>query len=146
MPACRDVMTREPASCQPADSLVRVAQLMKSHDVGAVPVVDGSSRKLVGMITDRDIVIKAVANGRSCDTATIRDVMSTDVVTCGEDDDVDMAVSRMAERKVRRIPVIDTKGVLCGIIAQADIATRVHRDKTTGELVEAISEPGITRR
>jgi CBS domain-containing protein len=146
MAACRDVMTREPASCQPTDSLVRVAQLMKSHDVGAVPVVDGSSRKLVGMITDRDIVIKAVASGRSCDTATIRDVMSTDVVTCREDDDVGAAVSRMAERKVRRIPVIDTKGVLCGIIAQADIATRVHRDKTTGELVEAISEPGMGRR
>jgi CBS domain-containing protein len=146
MAACRDVMTREPASCQPTDSLVRVAQLMKSHDVGAVPVVDGSSRKLVGMVTDRDIVIKAVASGRSCDTATIRDVMSTDVVTCREDDDVEAAVSRMAERKVRRIPVIDTKGVLCGIIAQADIATRVHRDKTTGELVEAISEPGMGRR
>jgi len=78
--------------------------------------------------------------------ATIRDVMSTDVVTCGEDDDVEAAVSRMAERKVRRLPVVDTRGVLCGIIAQADIATRVHRDKTTGELVEAISEPGTVRR
>jgi CBS domain-containing protein len=146
MATCRDVMTREPASCQPTDSLVRVAQIMKSHDVGAVPVVDGSSRKLVGMITDRDIVIKAVASGRSCETATVRDVMSTDVVTCREDDDVDGAVSRMAERKVRRIPVVDRTGVLCGIIAQADIATRVHRDTTTGELVEAISEPSMGRR
>lgn len=146
MSTCRDVMTREPASCQPTDSLVGVAQIMKSHDVGAIPVVDGSSRKLVGMVTDRDIVIKAVASGRSCETATIRDVMSTDVVTCREDDEVEAAVSRMAEWKVRRIPVIDSNGVLCGIIAQADIATRVHRDKTTGELVEAISEPGMARR
>lgn len=146
MATCREVMTREPASCQPGDSLVRVAQIMKSHDVGAVPVVDGSSRKLVGMVTDRDIVIKAVASGRACETATIRDIMSTDVVTCQEDDDVEEAVSRMAERKVRRIPVADKNGVLCGIIAQADIATRVHRDKTTGELVEAISEPGMVRR
>jgi CBS domain-containing protein len=146
MATCREVMTREPASCQPTDSLARVAQIMKSHDVGAVPVVDGSSRKLVGMITDRDIVIKAVASGRSCETATIRDVMSTDVVTCREDDDVELAVSKMAERKVRRIPVVDSSGVLCGIIAQADIATRVQRDQTTGELVEAISEPGMARR
>jgi len=145
MATCREVMTREPASSQPTDSLVRVAQIMKTHDVGAVPVVDGSSRKLVGMITDRDITIKAVASGRACDTATVRDVMSSDVVTCREDDDIETAVSRMAERKIRRIPVIDKSGVLCGIIAQADIATRVQRDKTTGELVEAISEPGMVR-
>jgi CBS domain-containing protein len=146
MATCREVMTREPACCQTADSLVRVAQIMKTQDVGAVPVADGPSRKLVGMITDRDIVIKAVASGRSCESGTVRDVMTTDIVTCLEDDDVQTAVSRMAERKIRRIPVVDQNGVLCGIIAQADIATRVHRDKTTGELVEAISEPGMARR
>ncbi len=146
MATCRDVMTREPASCQPTDSLVRVAQIMKSHDVGSVPIVDGASRKLVGMVTDRDIAIKAVASGRSCETATVRDVMSTDVVTCREDESIEAAVSRMAERQVRRIPVADQNGVLVGIISQADIATRVQRDQTTGELVEAISEPGVTRR
>jgi CBS domain-containing protein len=146
MATCRDVMTREPASCQPTDSLVRVAQIMKSHDVGAVPIVDGASRKLVGMVTDRDIAIKAVATGRASEAATVRDVMSTDVVTCGEDEDIQVAVSRMAERQVRRIPVADKNGVLVGIISQADIATRVQRDQTTGELVEAISEPGVTRR
>jgi CBS domain-containing protein len=146
MATCRDVMTREPASCQPTDSLVRVAQIMKSHDVGSVPIVDGASRKLVGMVTDRDIAIKAVASGRLSETATVRDVMSTDVVTCREDEDIQLAVSRMAERQVRRIPVADNNGVLVGIISQADIATRVQRDKTTGELVEAISEPGVARR
>ena len=72
--------------------------------------------------------------------------MSTNPVTCHEDADVSEAVSRMAERQVRRIPVVDGAGTLRGIIAQADIATRVQRDKTTGELVEAISEPGITRK
>ncbi len=72
--------------------------------------------------------------------------MTTDVVTCREDDDVDKAVSRMAEKKVRRIPVLDGNGMVRGIIAQADIATRVHQDKTTGALVEAISEPGAVRR
>ena len=98
------------------------------------------------MVTDRDIAIKAVATGRSWETATVRDVMSTDVVTCREDEDIEVAVTRMAERQVRRIPVADKNGVLVGIISQADIATRVQRDKTTGELVEAISEPGVARR
>jgi len=145
MATCREVMTREPVSCQSTDSLVRVAQVMKTEDVGAVPIVD-SSKKLVGMVTDRDIVVKAVAEGRECDSATVRDAMSTDVVTCREDEDIDAAVSRMAQRQIRRIPVVDRNGNLCGIIAQADIATRVNRDKTTGELVEAISEPGMARQ
>jgi predicted transcriptional regulator len=72
--------------------------------------------------------------------------MTNNPVTCREDDDVSQAVARMAERKVRRIPVVDANGALKGIIAQADIATRVHRDTTTGELVEAISEPGTVRK
>jgi CBS domain-containing protein len=145
MAVCGEVMTRELACCQSTDSLVRVAQLMKSEDVGAVPVIDAAEKKLVGMVTDRDIVVKGLAAGRSQD-ATVREVMTTDVVTCREDEDVSAAVSRMADRKVRRIPVVDRNGMLQGIIAQADIATRVHRDKTTGELVEAISAPGTTRR
>jgi CBS domain-containing protein len=119
---------------------------MKSEDVGAVPIVDGSSRQLVGMITDRDIVVKALAADRSPEQTTVREVMTTDLVTCREDEDVSSAVSRMAERKVRRIPVVDRGGSLAGIIAQADVATRVHKDKTTGELVEAISEPEVSRR
>ena len=146
MAVCRDVMTREPACCQPTDSLVSVAELMKTQDVGAVPVVDGAGRKLVGMVTDRDIVVKGLAAGRSADQATVRDVMSTDVVTCREDDDVDEAVSRMSSRKIRRVPIVDGSGALQGIIAQADIATRIHRDRITGELVEAISEPRTSRQ
>lgn len=146
MATCRDVMTHDPACGQATDPLTRVAQIMKAQNVGAVPVIEGSSRKLVGMITDRDIVINAVASGRPCETTNVREVMSTDVVTCREDEDVERAVQRMAERKIRRIPVVDNGGALQGIIAQADIATRVHKDKTTGELVEAISEPGGGQR
>jgi CBS domain-containing protein len=147
MPRCGDVMTREPVGCEPADSIPRVAQLMKSEDVGAVPVVESkTSRKLVGIVTDRDIVVKVVAGGRTVENATARDAMTNNPVTCREDDDVSKAVALMAERKVRRIPIVDGSGVLQGIIAQADIATRVHRDQTTGELVEAISEPGTVRK
>jgi CBS domain-containing protein len=116
---------------------------MKTEDVGAVPVVESSSsRRLVGMVTDRDIVVKGLAAGRSVEDATVKEVMTSDVVTCREDDDVSKAVARMAESKVRRMPVVDGSGTLRGIIAQADIATRVHQDKTTGALVEAISAPG----
>jgi CBS domain-containing protein len=123
-----------------------VAQLMKAQDVGALPVVESASnRKLVGIVTDRDVVVKVVAGGRTVEKATARDAMTNNPVTCQEDDDVSKAVSQMAERKVRRIPVVDGAGILRGIIAQADIATRVHRDKTTGELVEAISERGNVR-
>jgi len=144
---CRDVMTPEPTCCQATDTISRVAQVMKTEDVGAVPVVDSmSNRRLVGMVTDRDIVVKAVAEGRSVEAATVKEVMTTQVVTCGENDDIEKAVSQMAERQIRRLPVVDASGVLRGIIAQADIATRVNQDKTTGALVEAISEPGAVRR
>ena len=140
-------MTRDPVSCAPTDSIVRIAQLMKAQDVGAVPVVESqSSPKLVGIVTDRDIVVKAVAGGRTVENSTARDVMTNNPITCQEDDDVSKAVAQMAEHKVRRIPVNDAAGNLRGIIAQADIATRVHRDKTTGELVEAISERGPARK
>jgi CBS domain-containing protein len=147
MPKCADVMTRDPVSCDPTDSIVRIAQLMKAQDVGAVPVVESkSSRKLVGIVTDRDIVVKTVAGGRTVENSTARDAMTNNPTTCLEDDDVNKAVAHMSEHKVRRIPVIDAAGNLRGIIAQADIATRVHRDKTTGELVEAISERGPARK
>jgi CBS domain-containing protein len=147
MAECGEVMTRDPVTCEPTDSIVRVAQMMKAQDVGAVPVVESaSSRRLVGIVTDRDVVVKVVAAGRSVENATVRDAMSNNPATCREDEDVSRAVSLMAERKVRRIPVIDGAGILCGIIAQADIATRVQRDKTTGELVEAISERGPARK
>ena len=147
MAQCGDVMTREPACCEPGDSIQRAAQLMKTEDVGSLPVVESlATRALVGIITDRDIVVKVVAEGRPGQTASARDAMTQNPVTVREDDDVNRALSAMADRKVRRIPVVDSEGRLCGIIAQADIATRLHRDKTTGDLVEAISEPQTVRK
>ena len=147
MAKCGEVMTREPACCEPGDTIVRASQVMKNEDVGAVPVVDSQSgRRLVGIITDRDIVVKVIADGRALDGASVRDAMTQDPVTVHEDEDVNRALSAMAARKVRRIPVVDENGSLRGIIAQADIATRLHRDKTTGDLVEAISEPQTVRK
>jgi CBS domain-containing protein len=142
---CSDVMTREPACCEPGDSVRRVAEVMKREDVGSVPVVEShDSKRLVGIVTDRDLVVKVIAGGGSPD-ASVRDAMTSDPTTCREDDDLQRALSTMKERQVRRMPVVDRDGRLTGIIAQADVATRMNRDAATGELVEAISEPGRPR-
>ena len=146
MPKCREVMTHDPVCCEPGDSITQAAMLMKSEDVGSLPVVDSpADKKLIGIVTDRDLVVNVVAGG-SIDGATVRDAMTANPESCREDDDISRAVELMADRQVRRMPVVDEKGRLCGIIAQADVATRVKRDQTTGELVEAISEPGSPRR
>lgn len=147
MAKCRDVMTKDPAACEPGDSIEKVAGIMKQEDVGSVPVVESSSsRRLTGIITDRDIVVKVVAGGRGPDAATVRDAMTPNPASCREDDDVDQALKLMKERQVRRMPIVDAEGRLAGIIAQADVATRVNKDSKTGELVEAISESGTSRQ
>ena len=146
MPTCGDIMTKDPVCCEPGDGVTAVAEVMKAQDVGSVPVVDSrASRRLVGIVTDRDLVTKIVAGGRPVASATARDAMTSQPISCREDEDVSRAVSLMAERQVRRMPIVDRDGRLTGIIAQADVATRVNRDTTTGELVEAISEPGGAR-
>ena len=144
MPKCRDVMTKDPASCAPTDTVIQAAQLMKQHDVGSVPVVE-SDKRLVGIVTDRDLVVKVLAAGRGVEQATVKEAMTPNPASCREDDDLEQAMKLMKERQVRRMPIVDGAGKLAGIIAQADVATRVNKDAKTGELVEAISESGTTR-
>jgi len=147
MRKCSEVMTRQPVCCEPGESVVDVAATMKREDVGSVPVVEShEDKKLIGIVTDRDLVVKVLANGGAVDRATVRDAMTADPASCRENDDVSKAVRLMSERQVRRMPIVDDAGRLTGIIAQADVATRVNRDETTGELVEAISEPGLSRK
>ena len=147
MPTCSDVMTREPVCCEPGDDIRKAAELMKREDVGSIPVVESEeSKRVVGIVTDRDLVVKVLADRRSIDGATVRDAMTTNPATCREDEDIRQAVSLMEEKQVRRLPVVSRDGRLSGIIAQADIATRLQEDRTTGELVEAISEGGTARR
>lgn len=147
MPKCQDVMTRDPVCCQPGDSVSNAASVMKQEDVGSVPVVESqASKRLVGIVTDRDLVVKVLAGGRAVDQATVEDAMTPNPVSCREDDDVEQAMRTMKDRQVRRMPIVDAGGRVTGIIAQADIATRIDRDKQTGELVEAISESGTSRR
>jgi CBS domain-containing protein len=140
-------MTPDPVSCNPGDSIRHVADIMKREDVGAVPVVESAgSRRLVGIVTDRDLAVKIVAGGASVDSATVADAMTSSPASVREDDDVSKSLTLMAERQVRRMPVVDAEGRLTGIIAQADVATRVNKDTQTGQLVEAISEPRTARR
>lgn len=147
MTTCREVMTPDPVCCEPSETVTRVAELMRQQDVGSVPVVDShSSRRLVGIVTDRDLVMKVVAGGRDVHEATVSDAMTTSPASCREEDDVNRAVTLMAERQVRRMPIVDASGRLTGIIAQADVATRINRDTQTGQLVESISERDSGRR
>ena len=135
---CNEIMTRNPECVTPTDSVMKAAQLMKSEDVGPIPIVkDG--KKLEGIITDRDLALKVVAKGLDPKTTAVEEVMTGDVVTCKENDDIQKALKLMQEHQVRRIPVVDSDDHLIGIIAQADVATRLGNDRATGQVVQDIS-------
>lgn len=139
----QDIMTRNP-SCVTPDAPVReAAQLMKTEDVGIIPVVENADRStLLGVITDRDIAIRCVAEGKD-GTCSVRDVMSAgDLTTCRADDAVDDVMNAMSREKVRRIPIVDERGGLVGIVAQADIVLKARNDTKAERTVEQISEPG----
>lgn len=141
MKKCSDIMTKDLVTCTSENTIVEVARLMKTEDIGPVLVVDNEqSKTLVGIVTDRDIVVKAIADGQDVNTTRVGDVMSKKLVTCRADDDVDVAMKAMAQFQLRRIPVVGENMKLLGIISQADLATRVDAPKKTGEVVKEISE------
>lgn len=141
MTKCSDVMTRNPVSARPDDTVASVARLMKENDIGPVPIVDDNkSKRLVGIVTDRDLAIKVVAAGRDPQSTPVSQVMTTNVITCHDDDDIETALDAMSTQQLRRIPVVDKGNMLLGIIAQADIATRMDSPEKTGEVVKDISE------
>jgi CBS domain-containing protein len=141
MKKCSDVMTKNVVYCSPNDTIVEVAQLMKSEDIGPVLIVDNDqSRTLVGIVTDRDIVLKVTAEGRDPNSTRVGDVMSKKLVTCHADDDIDQAMSAMAQFQLRRIPVVEDNMRLVGIISQADVATRIDEPGKTAEVVKEISQ------
>lgn len=136
----QEMMTASPACCTADDTAERAARLMEDNDCGCVPVVeDQNSRRLVGIVTDRDIALRAVAHGRGADTP-VRELMSTDVSCCTPTSNAEEVERIMAERQVRRVPVIDEGGCCIGVVAQADLA-RAASDRDVGRTVEKISEP-----
>jgi CBS domain-containing protein len=138
----RDAMTPGVQSISPTESLHRVAMMMRENDVGSIPVVEGD--RLVGIVTDRDIVARAVAETADLGRMTVADVASRDVLTVAPDDSLDDARRRMAESQVRRLPVVED-GRLVGMLAQADVAI-ADSDKDSGSMLEAISTPTSTPR
>ena len=137
-----DVMTKELVYSSPGDRVSDVAQLMKNEDIGPVLIVDDShdGKRLVGIVTDRDLAIKVVGEGRDPQNTRVEDVMTKKVITCRADDDVQNAMKAMAQYQLRRIPVVDDNNRLVGIISQADVATRVDEPEKTAEVVKEISQ------
>jgi CBS domain-containing protein len=134
-----DVMTRNPRSVSPDTPAREAAQLMKREDTGALPVVDASSRRPVGIVTDRDLVVRVLAEGRT--DARVADAMTANAHTVRENDDLASVMDLMAREQVRRVPIVDDRGELVGIISQADIMLNAD-DKRAEQTVEAISRPG----
>jgi CBS domain-containing protein len=131
----KEVMTRDVRACEPNATVADAAKLMAQEDVGPVPIVEDG--RLVGIVTDRDIVVRVVAEGRDPNATTVKEIASTDLVTVSPGDDLDEVLNLLAERQVRRLPVVEGDR-LVGIVAQADVA-RLGKDKKTGEVVEEIS-------
>jgi CBS domain-containing protein len=142
-------MTPNPACCVPSDTAQEAARLMREHDCGCLPVVDPVSRRVLGIITDRDLAIRAVAEAKSAGTR-LGDLMTVVANCCGANDDLRDVERTMASNQVRRVPIVDDDGQCVGIVAQADIALASRRhpavtDREVALVVERISEPAPRR-
>ena len=133
----RDVMTSKVCSIDVDKPVAYAAKMMRDEDVGLAPIVEGE--RLVGTLTDRDIAIRVVAEGRDPNSTRVSEVASTDLVTIDPQQDLDEALRLMAQHQVRRIPVVEEDGRLVGVVAQADVARQAD-DRKTGEVVERISQ------
>lgn len=139
----RDIMTKDP-SCVTPDTPVRdAAKLMQRDDVGMLPVVESKgSKKLVGIVTDRDIAIRHVAEGHASPDCPVSEAMTDRLVTSRENDDVNDLMKVMGREQVRRIPIVDERGSIVGVVAQADIVREAKDDDRAERTIEKISEPG----
>jgi CBS domain-containing protein len=133
----REAMTSNPCSIDATQTVAYAARMMRDEDVGVAPIVEGD--KLVGVLTDRDIAIRVVAEGRDPQSTTVTEVASKDIVTIDPQQDLDEALRLMAKHQVRRLPVVEEDGRLVGVLAQADVA-REGDDARTGQVVEEISQ------
>ncbi|MES2178212.1 MAG: CBS domain-containing protein [Gemmatimonadota bacterium] len=138
-----EIMTASPTCCAPTDSLREVAQIMRACDCGAVPVVQDD--RVVGIVTDRDLAIRAVAEGKSADTK-VSEVLTASPCCCSPNEDVDEVSRTMSEKQIRRVVIVDASGCCVGIVSQADLARAAQTgsqlsDREVGIVVERISEP-----
>jgi CBS domain-containing protein len=138
-----EIITHDPEVIRPETALIGAAQKMKSMDIGMLPVCDGD--RLVGVITDRDITVRGVAQGCDPKTARVQEVMTPEVIYCFDDEDVKEAAKKMEEKQVRRLPVLNREKRLVGIVSLGDLAVRTGKEKLAGEVLERVSEPGHSR-
>jgi CBS domain-containing protein len=133
----REVMTSNPCAIDADKSVAYAAKMMKDEDVGLAPIVEGD--KLIGTLTDRDIAIRVVAEGKNPESTIVREVATKELVTIDPQQNLDEALRLMAQNQVRRLPVVEEDGRLVGVVAQADVA-REGNDAKTGQVVEEISK------
>ena len=137
-----EVMTRDVQTIQPDQPVQQAASFMLSADAGSIPVTDGD--RLIGMITDRDIAVRGVAQGHGPDTP-VRELMSNDIICARIDDDCDEVANKMSEAQVRRLPVVDEQERLCGIVSLGDLAREGASD-TAEQALEGVAQPGGQHR
>jgi CBS domain-containing protein len=141
MVKCSEVMTKNPVCCLPNDVVVKAAQLMNSENIGSIPVIaNEQTKELVGIVTDRDLALKVVAEGWDAQSTKVDKVMTHKMVTCRADEDLQKALDAMSKYQLRRIPIVDNNNKILGIISQADVATRVNQPEKTAEIVKQISQ------
>ena len=134
----RDVMSPDPECVSEKDSIRDVARIMKDADTGVVPVVDG--KKIIGLITDRDIIVRGLAEGKNLENVRVNELMTKSIRSVREDSSVDEALELMGSAEIRRVPVVNQNDELVGIVSLGDIATQANRDGKVGQTVENISE------
>lgn len=134
----RDVMTPSPRSVSQGDGMQEVARIMKEQDTGVVPVVDG--KKVIGLITDRDIVIRGLAEGKDLANCRVNELMTKSVRSVRDDSPVDEALTLMSSAEIRRVPVVNQKDELVGILSIGDIAVETNKDNRVGKAIEDISQ------
>ena len=140
----KEIMSKELACCTPETSLQEVSKMMLQKDCGCIPVCETTNgRHVIGVVTDRDIVLRTIAAGLNPLQMTARDCMSHPVATVQQEDKIETAMDLMEENQIRRIPVVDSQGCCCGMLAQADLALHVQQ-AMTGELVQEVSKPGAS--
>lgn len=140
----RELMTSDPEYVGTKSTLRDAASKMKALDVGVMPVLEGEN--LAGILTDRDIVVRAVAEGLDPNNVLVGEIMSKEVVTCRESDDVNQVAQLMKEEQIRRIPIINDDGMLVGIVSLGDIAVDAEDDARSGDVLEEISTPSRPER
>lgn len=140
----KDIMTRDPVVIAPDSTLQEAAQVMRDIDTGIIPVCDDG--RLLGMLTDRDLAVRATAEGKDPKATAVHELMSAEIVYCFEDEDVRRAADIMEQRQIRRLIVLNRDKRLTGIVSLGDVAVHTGEDRLAGEVTEAVSEPADPER